>query len=132
MNITYRLIHLSTYTNIQDLNIRLKAVFKSYYNKTYTNKFSTAVIDSNYTINPIIFKISNINNKNYFSLYTLFNTNNGIHIYYKSLIECINNFNDKMLKKFYSFQKVNIFNKLLMKLKVFILLQLHKKKLISI
>lgn len=132
MNITYRLIHLSTYTNIQDLNIRLKAVFKSYYNKVYNNKFSTGVIDLNYTRNPIIFKISNIDNKNYFSLYTLLNTDNGIHIYYKSLTECINNFNDKMLKKFYSFQKVNIFNKLLMKLKVFILLQLHKKKLISI
>lgn len=132
MNITYRLIHLSTYTNIQDLNIRLKAVFKSYYNTIYNNKFSTAVVDFNYTVTPIIFKISNIDNKNYFSLYTLFNTDDCIHIYYKSLTECINNFNDKMLKKFYSFQKVNIFNKLLMKLKVFILLQLHKKKLISI
>lgn len=132
MNITCNLLHLSTYTSIHDLNIQLKAIFKSYYNTYYNNKFSTGVIDLDYTINPIIFKISNINNKNYFSLYTLFNTDNCIHIYYKSLTECINNFNDKMLNNFYSYQKINIFNKLLMKLKVFILLKLHKKKLILI
>jgi len=132
MNINYTLLHLSTYTSIQDLNIKLKTVFKSYYNTIYNNHFSTGVIDLNYTRNPIIFKISNINNKNYFSLYTLFNKNNFNNIYYGSLTNCIYNFNDMMLKNFYSYQKINIFNKLLMKLKAFILLKLYNKGLISL
>lgn len=126
MDMKFTLLFSSIYMNIQDLNKKLESIFNSYYNKKYTNKFSTGVIDLDYSINPVVFKIYDINNKKYFRLYTLFN--NALskkHIYYGSLIDCIYDFNDEMLKRFYSFQKISILKKLLMRLKVQFILKLN-------
>lgn len=116
MNILINLSHEFQCTSIQELNNELAIYFNIYYKQKYTNKFSTGVLMYDFTLDPIIFDIYNINNKQYYHIHTFFNYKN--QNYYESLEECIYQFNDFILKLSYNYQSKSFFEKLILKFKI--------------